>query len=207
VRIEPHPIPPPPEGLSATVSEHSIQLKWNAPLQNMDGSEPARIAGYDIYRSETKDQFPADPINKSDPLAKAEYEDRDFEFRKTYYYAVRTIGSLQNPRAESLLSMTIKVPANDTFPPSPPRDFKALPEGGAVILLWAPSLSTDVAGYKIYRQEKGSSARQLLQNKLITSWSFRDKDVAPGKSYEYSVLAVDLSENESEEASATAEIP
>jgi hypothetical protein len=205
VRINLIPIPSPPDGLSAIVTEHSIQLKWNAPLQSMDASQSPRIAGYNIYRSETKDTFSSAPL--SDPLGEAEYEDRSFEFNKTYYYTVRTIGSLQNPLAESLPSETIAVAARDTFPPSPPSDFKALMEGRTVILLWAPSLSSDVAGYKIYRQEKGSPARHSLQNKLISSWSFRDKDVAPGKSFEYSILAVDLSENESEAAKSTVEIP
>jgi hypothetical protein len=173
----------------------------------MDGSTPANIIGYDIYRSEVRDQFPSAPINKSGPVEKAEYEDRSFEFDKTYFYAVRIVGSLQNPHSVSLPSETIKVAARDTFPPSPPRDLKALLEGGTIILLWAPSLSTDVASYRIYRQEKGTSARQLLQDKIIKSWSFRDNDVAPGKSYEYSVLAVDLYNNESEAAKATIEIP
>jgi hypothetical protein len=205
-RINLIPIPPPPEGLSATVMERSIELKWNVPLQSMDGSKQSRIAGYNIYRSEKKDPFQTPPINSA-PVDKAEYEDSSFEFGKTYYYAVQIIVSLQNPRAESLPSEAIEVTARDTFPPSPPKDFKALLEGETIILLWAPSLSTDVAGYKIYRQEKESPARQLLQSKLIPSWSFRDKDLVPGKSYEYSILAVDLSGNESEAAQATVEIP
>jgi hypothetical protein len=206
VSIAPIPIPPPPEGFSATVTEHSIRLKWNVPLQNMDGSKPARIAGYIIYRSETKDPLSAAPI-ASDLLEKAEYEDHSFEFDKTYYYTVWTVVSLQNPRAESLPSEILEVTARDTFPPSSPRDFKVLLEGETIILLWAPSLSSDAAGYKLYRQEKGSPNRQLLQDKLIPSWSFRDKDAAPGKSYEYSVLAVDFHGNESEAAKATLEIP
>jgi hypothetical protein len=205
VSIDPIPIPPPPAGLSAEVTEHLIQLNWNAPLQNLDGSTPAKIAGYDIYRSEIKDSFPSAPINSA-PVEKAEYEDRNFEFDKTYFYAVRTIGSLQ-PRAESLPSETIEVVSRDTFPPSPPRDFHALLEGGTVILLWAPSVSNDVAGYRVYRQEKGAAARQLVQKALLASWSIRDNQVTSGKSYEYSVLAVDSHGNESEAAKAAAEIP
>jgi hypothetical protein len=199
-------VPPPPEGLSAILTEQSIRLTWKAPPQNMDESKPARIAGYAVYRSETRDQFPATPMN-SDPLDKTEYEDRSFEFGKTYYYSVRLIGSVRNPRAESFPSETIEVRALDTFPPSPPRDFHALPEGGTVFLLWAPSLSKDVVGYRMYRREKGSDTRQLLQTELITSWSFRDKNVAPGKSYEYSLRAVDLYKNESEAVEAAAEVP
>jgi hypothetical protein len=200
-------IPPPPEALSAEVTEHSIKLKWKAPLENADGSSPAKIAGYTIHRSEDPDAFPFSPINET-LLQQPEFEDRNFEFDKTYYYAVRIIGSLKDPPAESLLSKALSVAANDIFPPEPPKDLKALMEGGAVLLLWAPSPSAGVAGYRIYRQEKGSAEKQLLQNELTTTWSFRDNQAKPGKSYDYIVTAVDASKNknESEAVRTTVEI-
>lgn len=204
--IRPIAIPPPPEGLSAQITEFSITLKWQAPLRNMDESIPARIAGYALYRSESPDALSASPVNES-PVLQLEYVDRSFGFDKTYYYAVRTIGSLKDPRAESLLSKTLSVTARDVFSPAPPKDFRALSDGSAVILLWAPSTSADVAGYRIYRQEKGKASRQLLQKELMTTWSFRDTQAESGKNYEYSIQAVDAHENESEAVRTTVEIP
>ncbi len=194
--IAPIPIPLPPEGLSAQVTETSIKLKWVAPSENMDGSKPPRIAGYNVYKSEQAEKLSPDPINH-DPVPGPEFEDRDFQFDKTYYYAVSTVGSRRNPRAESLPSKACSVTARDVFPPAPPADFNAVFGGGIVILLWSPSSSTDVAGYRLYRQERGAAARQALQSELITVFSYRDTSVVSGKRYEYSIQAVDTHGNES----------
>jgi hypothetical protein len=206
VQIAPVPIPPPPEDLSAEVTEDFIRLKWVEPPANMDGSQPARIAGYNIYRSDDAGKLPATKIN-SDPVLKPEYEDRNFQFGKTYYYAVGTIGSTQHPYAESLPSKTYAASARDIFPPEPPADFNALLDNGIVLLLWSPSSSGDIAGYKIYRREKGSKARRILNNDLITIFSFRDGTAAPSKIWVYSIQAVDTWGNESNAVDVELEIP
>jgi hypothetical protein len=194
--IAPVPIPPAPDDLESEVTENAIRLRWTAPASNMDGSKPARIAGYDIYRMEEPGRVASKPINAY-PLQKPEYEDRDFQFDKTYYYAVRTLGSLENPYAESLPSKIHPVVARDVFPPAPPENFNAIREGNDIILLWAPSTSGDVAGYRIYRQTKGSPTRQLLQDALIAGLSFRDGKADPKADYIYTIQAVDMHGNES----------
>ncbi len=203
--IAPVAIPPPPEGLSAQVTEDFIRLSWPAPSENTDGSKPPRIVGYNVYRSDESGKLPTIPLNQK-PVQKPEFEDRNFQFDKTYYYAVGTVGSLQNPYAESLPSNILTVISRDVFPPAPPRDFNAILEGGGVILLWTPSAASDVAGYRLYRQERGATTRQLLQNELITGLSFRDTHVEPGKGYVYSLQAVDTHGNESTEARTEVEI-
>ncbi len=205
VSIAPVSIPPPPEGLSAQVTEDFIRLSWLVPSENTDGSKPPRIAGYNVYRSDESGKLPTIPLNQN-LLQKPEFEDRNFQFDTTYYYAVCTVGSLQNPYAESLPSNILTVISRDVFPPAPPRDFNAILEGGGVILLWTPSAASDVAGYRLYRQEKSATTRQLLQNELITGLSFRDNHVEPGKGYVYSLQAVDTHGNESTEAYTEVEI-
>jgi hypothetical protein len=204
-RITPIPIPSPPEGISAEVTEDSIRLGWIAPSENTDGSKPPRIAGYNIYRSEEPEMLSQARINR-ELVQRPGFEDRNFQFDKTYHYAVSTVGSLQNPYAESLPSNATPVVSQDVFPPAPPRDFNAVLQGGTVVLLWAPSPSADAAGYRLHRQEKGASDRQLLQNELITVLSYRDARVEPGTGYEYSLQAVDTHGNESAAVLAEAEI-
>jgi hypothetical protein len=205
VVITPMPIPPPPEDISAEVTEEYIRLKWVAPPANMDGSKPAQIAGYNIYRSDDAGKIPSTKIN-SDPVQKPEFEDRNFQPGKTYYYAVGTIGSAQHPYAESLPSKTHTVSAQDVFPPAPPADFNTLPDSGSVLLIWSPSSSRDVAGYKVYRQEKGSKTRRILNSELITEFSFRDTSADPGKNWVYIIQAVDTFGNESNEVRSELEI-
>ncbi len=192
--IRPVPIPRAPADISADITESSINLRWQRPAENMDGSTPARIAGYNIYRSEEAGAFSPAPLNAA-PVQNPAYEDHDFKFDQTYFYAVSTVGNAENPHAESLRSDALRVVSRDVFPPAPPRDFTAVPDGKDIILLWAPSASADVAGYRIYRQQDGKTPGTLLQNGLINNLSYRDTRL-DGK-WIYSIRAVDGHGNES----------
>lgn len=197
VHIAPVSLPSCPSALAAEVTESSIQLRWEAPTENTDGTKPARIAGYNIYKSTEEGEMPEGPVN-SKPVQGLEYADRNFRFDRTYYYTISTVGSLKNPYAESLRSKNYPVVARDIFPPDPPDNFYAALQGSNVFLLWAPSPSGDIAGYRLFRRDKETEIRQLLQRELLSALSFRDADVQPGKSYEYTIQAVDKHGNESE---------
>lgn len=191
--IQPVPIPTAPTALSGEVTEHAINLKWTPPVENMDGSRPARLEGYNIYRSEDPKQMPTKPINSA-PVPTPFYEDRDFQFDRTYYYAVSTVGRTKNPQAESIFSDISSIITRDVFPPAPPAGFTAVSDGDKVLLIWGPSPSTDVAGYRILRSDKGGAPRSLHSG-LISALSYRDSGAE--KTSRYSVIAVDGHGNES----------
>lgn len=197
VSITPVPIPLPPTDIAVQGTQDSIRLQWKAPSENMDGSKPPRTAGYNIYRTEVPDSFASTPINPS-PVPIPEFVDSSFRFDATYYYAIATVGSLQQPYPESLPSSTVSITARDIFPPAPPSDFSAIMQANTVILLWAPSPSTDLAGYRLYKKEKGAIDRPLIQPDLIRALSFRDSKVDHEKTYEYEIEAVDSHGNASE---------
>ncbi len=204
--VAPVPIPPPPGNLSAEVTQDYIRLRWSAPVENLDGSTPARIAGYNIYRSEDPKSFPAASINQG-PVTKPEFEDRSFEFDKTYYYSVSIVGSREHPYAESLSSPALMAVPRDTFPPGAPRNLNAVAAGPAVLLLWTAPAERDVAGYRIYRQEEGESAPKPMQQEPVKALSYRDEKVQPGRKYTYRVAAVDTHGNEGPAAEAVLEVP
>jgi hypothetical protein len=205
VYIAPVPIPFAPDKLVSAVTQDSIKLTWNAPAANADGSAPARIAGYSIYRTEDPKSVPMVPLNVA-PLTKPEFEDRSFEFDKTYYYAVSVVASIGNPYAESLPSALQSVTPRDTFPPGIPKSLDAVAENGVVTLLWTAPDDNDVAGYRVYRKEKDGAARVLLQTQLVTALSFRDDQVRRGNQYEYSIAAVDTHGNEGPAATVIVEV-
>ncbi len=205
VFITPLIIPTAPEGLAFEVFRDHIRLVWKAPAQNEDGSVPARIAGYNLYRSQDPLTLPPVPIHR-DPLPDPEFEDRDIQFDATYYYSVSVIGNRANPHAESLPSLPIAVQARDVFPPGMPANLEALAEKSVVTLLWRPPEDPDLAGYRVYRRENGSSAAVPLNRELVAKPSFRDDQVIPGKRYEYSVVSVDTHGNESRAAMTTVEV-
>ncbi|MCL2877773.1 MAG: hypothetical protein FWF13_03225 [Acidobacteria bacterium] len=191
--VQPVVLPPAPEGLAAVVTENEIRIAWTPAPENTDDARQFRIA-YNIYRSEKPDEFPAVPVNGA-PLQAAEYADRDFQFDKNYYYTV-SIVVISNSPAESGRSEVLKVEARDIFPPAPPESFIAIAENGSVTLFWTPSPSADVAGYRIFRENRikdleGAGSRRSLREELITGISYRDESAEPGGDYIYEIQAVD----------------
>jgi fibronectin type 3 domain-containing protein len=71
-------------------------------------------------------------------------------------------------------------------------------------LIWAPVTNTDLAGYNVYRSEANGTAVKL-NAELVKSPSYRDIAVASGKTYTYSVSAVDVRGNESQRSEETSE--
>jgi hypothetical protein len=187
-------LPLPPEGLSSAVLSDRILLTWKTPERNDDGSAPARIAGYQIFRTQDPASFPTTPLNGA-LLSKPEYEDRDFEFDQTYYYRIVVVGNLQNPLAESLPTPTLAVAPKDTFPPGMPRNLFCGVQNNIVTLLWEPPGDGDVAGFRIFRKAEGEETSVLLQEDLLDGFSFRDEKAVSGRKYEYGVVAVDTHRN------------
>jgi hypothetical protein len=205
ISLTPVPVPAPPVLLPAEISQDTIRLEWVPPAENLDGSKPARILGYNVYRSTDSPDLPDTPLNLK-PLRQPEFDDHGFEFDKSYGYAVSVVASEKAPFAESLLSKTLSVTPRDTFPPSVPGNLNAVEESGAVILLWTPPSDSDVAGYKVYRSDSVSTVKSLLAAELIKTFSYRDLTARPGRKYEYSVTAVDIYNNESASSSSAVDM-
>jgi hypothetical protein len=194
VYLAPVAIPGAPVDLQLTPAQDMVRLNWTPPAENADGTRPPSIAGYNVYRSEESQPLPDVPLNK-DPLQAPEFEDRNFQFDKTYFYTVSVVASTE-PYAESARSKPVRIVTRDTFPPGKPVQLEAVVESGVVILLWAAPAEPDVSGYRIYRKEAGAGERVVLQSSLITTLSYRDETAQSGKSYEYEVAAVDGNGNE-----------
>ena len=192
--IQPVVLPSAPEGLSSVVSENGIHITWTPVLEEAEAARPLQIA-YNIYRSEKPEEFPTTPINDA-LLSEAEYRDGDFQFDKSYYYAVSVIVVSDTP-AESVRSEILKVKTRDVFPPDPPGNFTAIAENDRVTLFWTPSPSVDVSGYRIFRRDK-ANARRSLSEGLITGISYRDESVETDGQYVYEIQAVDEHGNISE---------
>jgi hypothetical protein len=106
-------------------------------------------------------------------------------------------------------SPPIKVFTNDIYPPAVPTGLQAAFSGPGqppfIDLVWAPDLDADLAGYNVYRHEENGPP-QKINSELVKTPAFRDTNLTPGKTYFYTVTAVDLRGNESarsDEASET----
>jgi hypothetical protein len=140
--------------------------------------------------------------------------DSSIEWEKTYEYRAETVTMVaQESKAEIQVegedSPEIKIFADDVFPPAVPSGLQAVASGPGqktfIDLVWAPVSDVDLDGYNVYRHEEGS-APVKVNAALLKTPAYRDDSVAAGKSYLYSVSAVDVRGNESarsEEAGET----
>jgi len=156
--------------------------------------------------------LPGEPVSPPDlqsPLVKIgestspSFSDTQAEFGKRYVYSVRSVLSYAGTNVESSDSNLLSVTPRDTFPPAAPVALVAVyvPAAGGtpahVDLSWAVSPESDVAGYQVYRSEPSGTQATRVNNHLLLTPAFRDMNVASGRSYHYTVTAVDRSGNES----------
>ena len=149
--------------------ETAVQLRWDAPAGAL----------FRIYRDGA-------------PLGEAQgssFDDKTFQFDKTYVYTIRALARRGDFSVESADSSPVTVTPLDAFPPKAPLGVSAIGAEGAVDISWSPSAEPDLAGYNVYR------GATRLNDKLIVNTVFRD--LAPGPSPRYVVKAVDTHNNES----------
>jgi hypothetical protein len=83
----------------------------------------------------------------------------------------------------------------DTSAPAAPTGLTALGGYGRVSLDWNNNLETDLHHYKVYRNLTGNTTYAFIGNADVSL--YEDGDVSDGTAYDYVVMAVDASGNES----------
>jgi hypothetical protein len=196
-----------PQAMKASVSQESVFLTWSAPGANIDGTKPANILGYNIYR--TRDGESSALLNKS-PVTENEFSDLFFEFERKYGYVVRTVSLGANGEPiESLDSEALSVTPKDTFPPSAPASITIAAAPGTLSIFFAVNPERDVVGYTIYRSEDGSTPKKSwkkLNDSLLTANTYQDKNVTQGRTYFYYITATDKFGNVSDESEIVSEV-
>jgi hypothetical protein len=147
--------------------------------------------------------------------AKLELLDPTIRWEKNHFYrgtVVTVISAPGRPEAEVEGDDTpvVKVFARDIFPPAVPSGLQAVFSGVGqapfVDLVWAPNADVDLVGYNVYRHEEGSGPPAKINSELLKSPAFRDANVISGKTYFYSVSALDLRGNESAKSDEASEV-
>ncbi|MCU1288395.1 MAG: Fibronectin type protein [Acidobacteria bacterium] len=196
-----------PEALSASVSQDGVLLKWQAPRANINGSVPVNILGYNLYRSDSKNDT-AKLLNAA-PVSDTNYSDNLFEFNKEYFYFVRSVsvGGGGEP-VESLESNIVRITPVDAFPPSAPGAITIAAAPLNLSIFFATNPEKDIAGYRIYRSTDPNLSKSvwtLLTKELLTANTFQDTNVETGKTYYYYLTAVDTAGNISEPSEIVSE--
>jgi len=194
---------PPPQNLQAQVTSQGVVLNWSAiPAE----TSPSVRYLYRVYRRMEGSKQSA--VAGETPAATGSnltLTDSGFEWEKTYEYRVETVTVIAaegkpEVQLEGDDTAEVKVFAHDVFPPAVPFGLQAVFSGPGqppfVDLVWAPVADLDLDGYNVYRREEASPAVKLNAQPVKTL-AYRDANVVPGKSYLYSVSAVDVRGNES----------
>jgi hypothetical protein len=191
----------------ASEDQDTITLAWSAPQTNVDGSAPAAVVGYNVYRGVAGRPKANAPLN-SEPLPEPTYTDKKFRYLAHYIYTVRALSQGANGLIESADSKPLDKTPVDTFKPAAPTPVSIASANGIISLFWPTSPEHDVVGYNVYRSDTGDAdARdwKKLTAQPITTVTFRDDQVQVGRRYYYRVTAVDKFENESNPSTVVSE--
>ncbi len=186
-----------PTSLSAKITEPAVILEWTPPETNVDGTKPVNILGYNIYRS-ASDKETAKLLNAV-PVNKTEFSDQTFEFKKTHLYFARTVslGSNGEPVESSESNITSVSPV-DVFAPKAPDAITIAAAPNNLSIFFAANVENDVAGYRVFRSTDKNlplAEWELLTPQILTTNTFQDARVKPGKTYYYYLTAADNSGN------------
>jgi hypothetical protein len=196
-----------PTDLTATYSQDAVRLRWQAPASNVDGTTPASVLGYYLYRSIAANE-PAKPLNKT-PITATSFEDEFFEFGREYLYFVRAVSAgVQAEPVESIESNILRIKPVDTFAPTAPSAITVAAGPTSISLFFAINPEKDVIGYKVYRSEdtqKPKEQWEVLTPTLLKANTFQDRRVVAGKTYFYYITATDAAGNLSEPSETASE--
>jgi len=196
-----------PASLNSTILEQSIKLDWIAPNQNVDGTKPANILGYNIYRADSNTDIPV--LLNPYPITDMNFNDKNFEFEKAYEYFVRTVslGSNGEP-VESLDSNKIEVKPKDMFAPSPPSALTIAAAPNNLSIFFAVNVEKDVVGYNIFRSTNPNQPKSewmLITKEILLSNTFQDFAIESEKTYYYYITAIDRAGNISQPSEVISE--
>jgi fibronectin type 3 domain-containing protein len=155
----------PPRPLNVTYDGNSqLSLFWKV-------NSTASFKGFNIYRADdVKGQFVK--INSSlIPSTDTSYVDNTAELNKKYFYYVSSEGS---PGFTNNSSVIAAVSA-DYSKPSAPENLTAVSDSVKVQLTWNKSNSSNVIGYKVYRNVRGNENEFILLTPLpVKETSYTD---------------------------------
>jgi hypothetical protein len=208
VSLEPVPgIAKPPTGLAVAQAQDQVTVTWTPPAENIDGSVPAQVAGYNIYRVSPKAERLGRPLNDR-LLTDPRYVDRNFLYNTPYIYVIRSVSQAPDQIVESSDSERLAVTPKDTFPPAAPTNVTVASASGVVSLFWPSNAESDVVGYYVYRIEGEPSPTAKwtrITDSPVTRTTYRDERVRTGTRYSYRITAVDRFGNQSQPSEPSTE--
>ena len=180
-----------------------VILNWSKPAGRDKDQSLMPITGYHIYRRIGGGNGERDFRSiSSENVVNEFFHDLDTGTDGEYEYQV---SSRLGERVESAPSNMVKIKIRDTFPPDIPGNLVIFTAKDQIFLTWEAVPDVDLAFYRVYRKFSEKEDFKLLAD-TVTDNFFRDKQVAKGRLYIYTISAVDKKGNESEGSRAVQQI-
>ncbi len=180
-----------------------VVLRWDAPIVNTDGSTLNDISGFKVWRLDQKIGEECEncdekktlhanidfqkPSNAMIEKGEIIYTDTAVETGNTYTYSVSAY-NFKGKEAPPSQDVTVVMEE----PPPAPENVRVDFDSRGTVLEWeAPVRPSGIKGYRIYRDESGSS--KDMKPIGGTKWAetnFLDKDVEKEKTYYYEVRSI-----------------
>jgi hypothetical protein len=199
----------PPEEVSAKSEADGVLISWTG------ATVPTPPTGLTYRYRVTRSPAGANAfiaLADVEPESEGFYLDKTFAWETKYDYRITSMTTVHsqgvNMAVEGDDSKAATTFTRDVYPPADPTGlqavFSSVGQKPFVDLSWAPNMDIDLAGYNVFRRVAGGEAVKL-NKQLVPVPAFRDDTAAPGKTYMYSVSAVDLRGNESQRSAETTE--
>ncbi len=100
------------------------------------------------------------------------------------------------------ITETVYVPEPDNSAPGVPRGVASITGDREVTIVWYGSTEDDLAGYVVYRDDNNDGVftelADIAVNQYRSQWTYIDRSVVNGRTYDYAVSAYDYDGNESD---------
>jgi len=190
--------------------ENAITLRWSAPPANVDGSTPINLLGYNLYRTDSSQQTPAQTPLNSALISQTEFTDQNFNFSEQYNYVVRAVSlGTGGAQVESLNSNALSISPVDKFAPAAPSSISVAPAPDRLSLFFPASPERDVVGYNIFRSTDPALPKAQwikLNQSLVERTTYQDEALESGIRYYYYLTAVDAAGNTSTPSEVVSEV-
>ncbi len=170
---------PPPALRTYSHQPRQVPLAWHA-------SDDPNVTAYRVYRSPSfRGSF--EKLATVQGRFQTIYNDKGLGDLRVFYYRVAALNRAGGEGRASEPVRAVTKPA-----PLPPLGLRITAQRlGANQLSWEPNVETNLVGYRLLRQRKGSDERELVATLTPTQTTVEDAVASADEPIDYTLVAVD----------------